>query len=342
MKNNILILLLLCFSISLSAQKTSCEELMKKPLGKYLYQNDGASLALVLNELENCGVEKYELDMSILQIFISNIAGEKGEAATVQDLYDEILIFRKQNETEEVKEIYKKRELLEKEYKTKTVTKTNWIEGKSLLCTILGLDEVELEIFANALFEEKGADLNMNYERLVQDYQKHIKEKFHLSKVAKRDTTDFDFGDSFYLFPSMDYFERKKSAEYDNRLFLIYFYGYGVVNCEKLNDNTFGNPTLCKLVDSNFTFITLSVDSREKLPETHKYKRFMEEVSGKNIRTVGEYNVELQAQITSTNQQPYFVVLDAFGHVRLEVDYEKAKDTEAFIKALKTVLRIKE
>jgi hypothetical protein len=341
MKKTIQIVLLLCFSISLSAQKISCAELMKMPFGKYLYENDGTSLALVLNELENCGVEKYELDMSILQIFISNIVGEKGEAATVQDLYDEILIFRQQNDSKEVKAIYKKRELLKNEYKTKLVTETNWIEGKSLICTILGLDEVELEIFANTLFEEKGEALDINYERFIQDYQKHIKEKFHLSKVAKRDTSDFDFGDSFYLFPSMDYFERKKSVEYVNRLFLVYFYGYGAVNCAKLNDHSFHNPALCKLVDSNFTFITLPVDSREKLLETYKYKRFMEEVSDKSINTVGAYNTELQEKITFVNAQPYFVVLDIFGHILLEVDYEKAKDSKVFVDELKAVLRIK-
>lgn len=342
MKKTVQIILLLCISMSLSAQKYTCEELMKLPLGKYLYENDGTSLALILNELENCGVEKYELGESILQIFISNIIGEKKEAATVQDLYDEILIFRKQNNSEEIKIRQEKEAQFHKEYGSKILSNEDWKNVKPLICDLFNLDEIELETFVNTFFEEKGEELNINYGSLIEAYQKHIKAKFHLSKVAKRDSTDFDFGDSFYLFPSMDYFERKRNTEDINRFFLVYFYGYGAVNCEKLNDNSFHNPALCKLVDSNFTFITIPVDSREKLLETYKYKRFIEKVSGKSINTVGEHNVELQAQITSTNQQPYFVVLDTFGHVRLEVDYEKAKNAEDFIKALKSVLRIKE
>ena len=337
MKKTVQIILLLCISMSLSAQKYTCEELMKLPLGKYLYENDGTSLALILNELENCGVEKYELGESILQIFISNIIGEKKEAATVQDLYDEILIFRKQNNSEEIKIRQEKEAQFHKEYGSKILSNEDWKNVKPLICDLFNLDDIELETFVNTLFEEKREELNINYGSLIEAYQKHIKAKFHLSKVAKRDSTDFDFGDSFYLFPSMDYFERRNKITGD-KLILIYFYGYGVVNCEKLNDNVFYSPTLCKLVDSNFTFISLAVDSREKILETYKHKNTIEKLSGKTIRDVGGYNMAIQSAMIGTDTQPYFIVLDHFGHILLEIDYEKAKDTEGFIEALKSVL----
>lgn len=338
MKTIIQISFLLLFSISLSAQKTSCEELMKKPLGKYLYGNDDGALVKVINQLENCGVEKYELDMSILSIFISNIAGEKGEAATVQDLYDEILIFRKQNESGEIKIRQEREQKFHKEHGATIMTQENWKVMKPLIADLYELDKMELETFANTLLEQKGADLNINYGTFVQICQKNIRDKFHLSKLAKRNATDFDYDDSFYLFPSMDYFKRRAAVKDLNGLFLVYFYSYDAVNCEKLNENTFYNPALCKLVDSNFTLITIAVDSKGDLPETHQYKQVIEKMAGKTIQNAHQYNKAIRNSIAATDTQPYFVVLDSFGHVLLKIDYEKAKDAKTFVEELKTVL----
>ncbi|MFK7949333.1 MAG: hypothetical protein AB8G11_17205 [Saprospiraceae bacterium] len=337
MKTILQIIILLCVSISLSAQKITCEELMKLPLGQYLFENNDDALLKVFNNLEKCGVEKYELDLSLLSIFIANISGEKGREATVQDLYNEILIFRQQNDTEKIKVSNERRETFYKTYNQKIVTKANLKEGKSLICEVFSFDETEFETFTNSLFEAESEKLDINYLILIEQYQTYVKENYHLSKVAKRDSTDFDFGDKTG-FPSMNYFARTVQNLYSNKPTLIYFYGYGTVNSAKLNDDIFHNIELCNLVKSKFNFITLSVDDRRKLPQNLKEK--LESKYPKNgLSYVGSLNMLLEKEIINTDTQPYFVVLNSTGQVIEKFDYNVTKDAVSFVEGLRDTLK---
>lgn len=329
------ITLFLCFSFSMFAQEISCNQLMKLPLGKYLYDSNSDSVLFVMNNLERCGFESFEVEHSIISIFISNIVGEKGGAATVQDLYDEVLIFRRQNNAEEIKHDLVKKEIFYKKYNTKTITTENWANGKSLLVDVFAFDETDLETYKITLSNNNST---ITYETFLTDFEIYLKEKYHLSKVAKSNPTDFDFNTNRTIneFPLMDYFERKKDVT--GKLTLVYFYGHGVINCTKLNESSFYNPKLCKLIEQEFNLITLCIDSSVKLPEAlqEKWQKYAPE---KPLSSVGSYNSFIQKQIAFTDRQPYFVVLDDFGHILLEIDYEKAKNPKMFVESLEKVLK---
>ncbi|MGB1120431.1 MAG: hypothetical protein ACPG3Z_00435 [Saprospiraceae bacterium] len=92
------IILFLCVSISLAAQKITCEELMKLPFGKYLMNDEEDSLKLIIANLEHCDFEDFERETVLLSVFIQTTMVTKGENTTVQDLYNEVLTFRQSDE----------------------------------------------------------------------------------------------------------------------------------------------------------------------------------------------------------------------------------------------------
>lgn len=234
------IIIFSCFSVLSFAQKIPCEELMQMPLGNYIFSQDEDSMRLVVENLEFCDFDDFERERVLLSTFINSMLQKKGKYATVQDLYDVVLEFRQLDDYEATKALSKKQLLFKQKYFQEEVTNENWKKGKFLINELFGFDEVDLDEVINPLFEEKGNQLDITYGYLLNDIKIYIKNKYHLSKIAKRDSSDFDFGDEFYLFPSMNYDVRIQNID-KTKPTLVYFYGYGAVNCNKLNDNTFHN-----------------------------------------------------------------------------------------------------
>jgi hypothetical protein len=330
------IILFLCVSISLAAQKITCEELMKLPFGKYLMNDEEDSLKLIIANLEHCDFEDFERETVLLSVFIQTTMVAKGENTTVQDLYNEVLTFRQSDEYEAVKAFAEKQRSFNQDYLSKKITRRNWKKGQPLISELFGFEKMELNTFINPLFEKQGKKLDLTYGYFLADFKTYMNSKYHLSNAAKRDSTDFDFGSDFYPFPSMNYDIRISNIDVTKPT-LIYFYGYGAVNCQKLNENAFGNPKLFKLVDSSYNFITLPVDARTKLSPDLKAE-LEAKYSVKRFSDVGRLNVHLQTTLFQEQVQPLFVIVNQNGEVLGKFDYRTMRNTDELVEDLEKVV----
>jgi thiol:disulfide interchange protein len=89
---------------------------------------------------------------------------------------------------------------------------------------------------------------------------------------------------------------------------LLDFTGWGCVNCRKMEDQVWSDPTVLARLKNDFVVISLYVDEREELAEQEKY---VSEVTGKKIRTIGNKWSDFQIEHFKSNSQPQYLIL---GH----------------------------
>jgi len=109
-----------------------------------------------------------------------------------------------------------------------------------------------------------------------------------------------------------DYEEGLKYAKEVNKPVLLDFTGYGCVNCRKMEDNVWSDPSVKAILNDDMVLISLYVDDKRMLPESEQY---ISEVTGKKIRTIGNKWSDFQIRMFNTNAQPYYVVLNSEGKV---------------------------
>ena len=109
-----------------------------------------------------------------------------------------------------------------------------------------------------------------------------------------------------------DYEEGLKYAKEVNKPVLLDFTGYGCVNCRKMEDNVWSDPSVKSVLNDDMVLISLYVDDKRKLPESEQY---VSEVTGKKVRTIGNKWSDFQIKMFNTNAQPYYIVLDSDGNV---------------------------
>jgi len=89
---------------------------------------------------------------------------------------------------------------------------------------------------------------------------------------------------------------------------LVDFTGWGCVNCRKMEEQVWSDPKVLESLKSDFVLISLYVDEREELAEEEKY---VSEVTGKKIRTIGNKWSDFQIEHFKSNSQPQYLIL---GH----------------------------
>ena len=109
-----------------------------------------------------------------------------------------------------------------------------------------------------------------------------------------------------------DYEEGLEYAKEVNKPVLLDFTGYGCVNCRKMEDNVWSDPSVKSVLNDDMVLISLYVDDKRMLPESEQY---ISEVTGKKVRTIGNKWSDFQIKMFNTNAQPYYVVLDYDGNV---------------------------
>lgn len=111
--------------------------------------------------------------------------------------------------------------------------------------------------------------------------------------------------DAFY-----DYDQALEFAKKVNKPVLVDFTGWTCVNCRKMEESVWPDPTVLRLLNEEFVIASLYVDDRTMLEESDRY---VSEFSGKSIRWVGQKWSDLQASRFGTNAQPYYVIVDTEG-----------------------------
>ena len=109
-----------------------------------------------------------------------------------------------------------------------------------------------------------------------------------------------------------DYEEGLKYAKTVNKPVLLDFTGFGCVNCRKMEDNVWSEPTVKAVLNGDVVLISLYVDDKRMLPESEQY---VSKHTGKKVRTVGNKWSDFQIEKFNTNAQPYYIFESNEGKV---------------------------
>lgn len=88
---------------------------------------------------------------------------------------------------------------------------------------------------------------------------------------------------------------------------LLDFTGFACVNCRKMEERVWSEPHILKLLKEEVVLISLYVDDKRPLPEG---ETFISEISGKELRYVGQRWSEFQIIQYEANAQPFYVMMD--------------------------------
>ena len=110
-------------------------------------------------------------------------------------------------------------------------------------------------------------------------------------------------------FPSMNFEESVKFFKKSDKLILIYFNGFGCVNCRKF-DRTLADEVRLEEIKSKYNFINLHLDDREKLPEAEWF-----EYRKHTVKTRGGVNQMIQTEKLQTGSQPYLAIMNKEGEI---------------------------
>lgn len=88
---------------------------------------------------------------------------------------------------------------------------------------------------------------------------------------------------------------------------LVDFTGHACVNCRKMEERVWSEPKILKLLNNDVVLISLYVDDKRPLPEGEKY---ISEISGKELKYIGQKWSEFQILRYKANAQPFYVLMD--------------------------------
>lgn len=127
------------------------------------------------------------------------------------------------------------------------------------------------------------------------------------------------------------------AAQEQNKPILLDFTGWGCVNCRRMEENVWSDPTVYPILRDDYILISLYVDDRKELPEAKQFEFQYESGRIKTIKTVGQKWGTFQTINFNAASQPYYVLLSP----KLEVLNPAIQyvDTETYSAWLKSGLQ---
>ncbi len=92
---------------------------------------------------------------------------------------------------------------------------------------------------------------------------------------------------------------------------LIDFKGHACANCKLMEAKVWSDPEVLRRLRDNFVIISLYVDDRTQLPEGEWY---ISKLDGKQKKTIGKQNEDLEISRYKTNALPLYVIADYEGN----------------------------
>ncbi len=140
------------------------------------------------------------------------------------------------------------------------------------------------------------------------------------------DFLHFEYGLEGYF----DLEEGLACAKQLNKPVLIDFKGHACANCKEMDARVWSDPEVQRRIRENFVLVGLYVDDRTKLPDNEV---FVSKVDGKEKRTMGKKNEDIEISMFNTNTLPLYAIVDPSGTPLIETrgtDF----DIQAYIKWL--------
>ncbi|MCX6333815.1 MAG: thioredoxin family protein [Bacteroidia bacterium] len=92
---------------------------------------------------------------------------------------------------------------------------------------------------------------------------------------------------------------------------LIDFKGHACANCKQIEARVWSDPEVLRRLRDNFVIISLYVDDRTPLPEN---EWFVSSLDGKQKKTIGKQNEDIEISRYKTNALPLYVIADHEGN----------------------------
>ncbi len=127
-----------------------------------------------------------------------------------------------------------------------------------------------------------------------------------------------------------DYEQGMAYARQNNKPAMLDFTGYACVNCRKMENNVWSDPSVLGVLRDKLVIISLYVDDKRALPEKD---HFTSAETGKRITTVGNKWADFMITKYRTNTQPYYVLVDLDGK-NLNAPVSYTPDIEEYSKWL--------
>lgn len=106
-----------------------------------------------------------------------------------------------------------------------------------------------------------------------------------------------------------DFDEGVAAAREQNRPILLDFTGWGCVNCRRMEENVWSDPSIYPLLRDEYVLISLYVDDRKELPESKQFDFQYASGRVKTIKTIGQKWGTFQTINFNAASQPYYVLL---------------------------------
>jgi thiol:disulfide interchange protein len=125
--------------------------------------------------------------------------------------------------------------------------------------------------------------------------------------------TEAKYADVFHMPHGLqgyfDYEQALACAAEQNKPLFIDFTGHGCVNCRRMEEKVWSDPTVLKILKEKYVVVSLYVDDKKvKLPES---EIFTAKSTGKKVTLLGDKNAEIQACYFNSNSQPMYVLMHA-------------------------------
>ena len=114
------------------------------------------------------------------------------------------------------------------------------------------------------------------------------------------------------------YFDLEQGLECARKLnkpVLIDFKGHACANCKEMDARVWSDAGVQQRLRENFVLVALYVDDRTKLPEEEVY---VSKVDGKEKKTMGKKNEDIEISIFNTNTLPLYAIVDPEGKPLIE------------------------
>ncbi|MCQ0112127.1 protein-disulfide reductase DsbD family protein [Zhouia amylolytica] len=109
----------------------------------------------------------------------------------------------------------------------------------------------------------------------------------------------------------LDYDKGMAYAKEVGKPVMIDFTGHACVNCRKMEERVWSEDQILNILNNDIVLISLYVDDKRPLPESEQY---VSDVTGKNIKTIGNKWSDFQITKYKANAQPYYVLVDNDGN----------------------------
>ena len=108
-----------------------------------------------------------------------------------------------------------------------------------------------------------------------------------------------------------DYKQGLACAKEQGKPVLLDFKGHACANCKLMEAKVWSDPEILRRLRNNFVIIALYVDDRTQLPEN---EWIISSLDGKQKKTIGKINEDLEISKFKTNALPLYVITDHDGN----------------------------